>query len=209
MTKQENKMTRMNKILAIAAMAAATCGGVFADNTEQVNEAIKVFDGEAAANMRGGTWKVVYSSAEGPEGRALQVLTERIGAYVLREGYLSTVFVLPLEKDGWEKVETKRDMIVIGMPEKNATLKALLGDKAVPKGGYIIKTLHVNGRNIGRYWNVGPQLSLYCPAPFLVCGENTIDIMELELSKPQPIRGLARPCYLDSGISTKNAANEW
>ena len=28
-------------------------------------------------------------------------------------------------------------------------------------------------------------------------------------SRPQPIRGLARPCYLDSGISTKNAANEW
>ena len=70
-------------------------------------------------------------------------------------------------------------------------------------------TVYVNGRNIGRYWNVGPQLSLYCPAPFLVCGENTIDIMELELSEPQPIRGLARPCYLDSGISTKNAANEW
>ncbi len=67
----------------------------------------------------------------------------------------------------------------------------------------------MNGRNIGRYWNVGPQLSLYCPAPFLVCDENTIDIMELELSEPQPIRGLACPCYLDSGISTKNAANEW
>ena len=70
-------------------------------------------------------------------------------------------------------------------------------------------TVYVNGRNIGRYWNVGPQLSLYCPAPFLVCGENMIDIMELELTEPQPIRALARPCYLDSGISTKNAANEW
>ena len=70
-------------------------------------------------------------------------------------------------------------------------------------------TVYVNGRNIGRYWNIGPQLSLYSPAPFLVCGENTIDIMELELSQAQPIRGLAHPLYLDAGISTKNAANEW
>ena len=29
--------------------------------------------------MRGGTWKVIYSSAEGPEGRALEVLTKRAG----------------------------------------------------------------------------------------------------------------------------------
>ena len=70
-------------------------------------------------------------------------------------------------------------------------------------------TVYVNGHNIGRYWNVGPQLSLYCPAPFLVCGENTIDIIELELSEPRPIRGLMRPCYFDSDISTTNAANEW
>lgn len=110
MEKKKSKMAKLNRVLALAAMAAATCGGVFADNAEQVNEAIKVFDGKAAANMRGGTWKVVYSSAEGPEGRALQLLTERIGSYVLREGYLSTVFVLPLEKDGWEAVARRARM---------------------------------------------------------------------------------------------------
>ena len=61
--------------------------------------------------------------------RAIQVLTERIGTYVLREGHLSTVFVLPLEKDGGEPVNTKRDMIVIGIPSENATLRALLGGR--------------------------------------------------------------------------------
>ena len=63
------------------------------------------------------------------------MLTDRIGAYVLREGHLSKVFVLPLEKDGGEPVNTKRDMIVLGVPEKNATLKALLGKTSVPSGG--------------------------------------------------------------------------
>ena len=160
-------INKMITLAAVAAVVATSCGIVSANETEQVNEAVKVFDGKAAANMRGGTWKVVYSSAEGPEGRALQVLTERIGAYVLREGYLSTVFVLPLEKDGWEKVETKRDMIVIGMPEKNATLKALLGDKAVPKGGYIIKTLHANGRNIVLLAGDSPESVLWATFDFL------------------------------------------
>ncbi len=70
-------------------------------------------------------------------------------------------------------------------------------------------TVYVNGRNIGRYWNVGPQLSLYCPAPFLKNGENQIDIVELELAEPRPIRGLARPLYLETSVSTKNAANNW
>ncbi len=69
--------------------------------------------------------------------------------------------------------------------------------------------LYVNGHNLGRYWKIGPQLSLYCPAPFLKKGENRIDIIELELSDPQPIRGLARPITSQSKQNTKNAANEW
>jgi beta-galactosidase len=38
----------------------------------------------------------------------------------------------------------------------------------------------VNGFNLGRYWNIGPQLSLYCPAPFLVAGMNEIIIFDEE-----------------------------
>jgi len=38
----------------------------------------------------------------------------------------------------------------------------------------------VNGFNIGRYWNIGPQYSLYCPAPFLKEGENEIILFEEE-----------------------------
>ena len=100
------------------------------------------------ATMRGGTWKVVYSSAEGPEGRALEVLTKRAGTYFLREAHFATPFVLPLEKDGGEVVDTKRDAFVIGVPERNATLRALLGEKKVPAGGYLIKTMRRNGRNV-------------------------------------------------------------
>ncbi|OME96722.1 MULTISPECIES: glycoside hydrolase family 35 protein [Paenibacillus] len=38
---------------------------------------------------------------------------------------------------------------------------------------------YVNGNNIGRYWEVGPQETLYIPAPFLHAGENEIIMFEL------------------------------
>ncbi|KRG15434.1 glycoside hydrolase family 35 protein [Lederbergia galactosidilytica] len=37
----------------------------------------------------------------------------------------------------------------------------------------------VNGHNLGRYWEIGPQQTLYVPAPFLQEGENEIILLEL------------------------------
>ncbi len=37
----------------------------------------------------------------------------------------------------------------------------------------------MNGFNIGRYWNIGPQYTLYIPAPFLKPGKNDIFMFEL------------------------------
>ncbi|PRP85043.1 beta-galactosidase [Planoprotostelium fungivorum] len=38
----------------------------------------------------------------------------------------------------------------------------------------------VNGNNIGRYWNVGPQERLYIPSPFLKTGLNRLVVLELD-----------------------------
>jgi len=39
----------------------------------------------------------------------------------------------------------------------------------------------INGYNLGRYWPlVGPQITLYVPAPYLRTGENELIILELE-----------------------------
>jgi beta-galactosidase len=39
----------------------------------------------------------------------------------------------------------------------------------------------VNGHNLGRYWPlVGPQLTLYVPAPYLTIGKNSLILIELE-----------------------------
>lgn len=37
----------------------------------------------------------------------------------------------------------------------------------------------INGFNIGRYWEIGPQQTLYVPGPLLRCGDNQLLIFEL------------------------------
>ncbi len=76
--------------------------------------------------------------------------------------------------------------------------------------------LYVNGHNLGRYWSqtmdgkpVGPQLRLYCPAPFLKRGKNVVDVVEFELSEPRPIRGCKERNYDMNDIKTQNMNNQW
>ena len=37
----------------------------------------------------------------------------------------------------------------------------------------------VNGHNLGRYWSVGPQQTLYLPAEWLKKGDNDLVVLEL------------------------------
>ena len=51
----------------------------------------------------------------------------------------------------------------------------------------------INGHNIGRYWYIGPQQTLYVPAPWLRKGNNEIAIFEQLKSAQDSIEGLATP----------------
>lgn len=53
-------------------------------------------------------------------------------------------------------------------------------DTFVSLDGFTKGIVEVNGFNIGRYWNVGPQKTLYLPAPLLRRGDNDIVVFELE-----------------------------
>ena len=133
----------------------------------QVSEAAAAFDREAYKRTAGGSWKVVYSSAEGPQGRALQTLTERIGPWILRERHTSTALVLPMERDGGEPVTAKKNMIVVGVPSENGTLRKYVAADEVPKGGYLIKTLQDEGRAIIVLAGDGPREVLWAVFDFL------------------------------------------
>ncbi len=48
----------------------------------------------------------------------------------------------------------------------------------------------INGHNLGRYWNIGPQRQLFCPAPWLKKGKNELVVLDLHLLKAQPLKGV-------------------
>ncbi|HBG70080.1 MAG: beta-galactosidase [Bacteroidetes bacterium GWF2_43_63] len=52
-------------------------------------------------------------------------------------------------------------------------------DTFIDMSQYTKGVVWVNGHNLGRYWNIGPQQRLYCPAPFLEEGKNEIIILDL------------------------------
>lgn len=55
-----------------------------------------------------------------------------------------------------------------------------LGDTFLDFSGWGKGCVFVNGFNIGRFWEIGPQKRLYIPAPLLRKGENEIIIFETE-----------------------------
>lgn len=55
--------------------------------------------------------------------------------------------------------------------------------------GYRKGYVWVNGNNLGRYWEIGPQKRLYCPACWLKPGDNEIVVLDLHQAEPKPIAG--------------------
>jgi beta-galactosidase len=52
----------------------------------------------------------------------------------------------------------------------------------------------VNGHNLGRFWNVGPQDTLYLPGPWLKQGQNEIVVFDLKPTAASPsVAGLDHP----------------
>jgi beta-galactosidase len=47
----------------------------------------------------------------------------------------------------------------------------------------------VNGHNLGRYWSVGPQFRLYCPANFLKAGNNEVIVFDFHQQQGAVISG--------------------
>ncbi len=51
----------------------------------------------------------------------------------------------------------------------------------------------VNGHNIGRFWNVGPQQTLYLPGCWLKKGVNEIKVYDITNPKNPVVSGKTKP----------------
>ena len=65
----------------------------------------------------------------------------------------------------------------------------LSSDTFIDVSNYIKGIVWVNGHNLGRYWTIGPQKRLYCPAPWLREGMNEIIIFDLHQTEAKPVAG--------------------
>lgn len=53
----------------------------------------------------------------------------------------------------------------------------------------------VNGHNLGRVWDIGPQQALYVPGPWLKVGENEVVVFDVSLHEPPRVRGVTEPIW--------------
>ncbi|WP_343746854.1 glycoside hydrolase family 35 protein [Chitinophaga sp.] len=67
---------------------------------------------------------------------------------------------------------------------------AQTGDTYIDVSAWKKGLIWVNGHNLGRYWEIGPQHRLYCPASWLKKGNNEIVVLDLHQDKPAIVKGV-------------------
>jgi beta-galactosidase len=65
----------------------------------------------------------------------------------------------------------------------------LYSDTYIDVSNYTKGIVWVNGHNLGRYWNIGPQKRLYCPSSWLREGMNEIMIFDLHQTEAKTVTG--------------------
>ncbi|MCT1403154.1 beta-galactosidase [Paenibacillus sp. p3-SID867] len=65
--------------------------------------------------------------------------------------------------------------------------EADIADTFLKFEGWTKGVAYVNGFNLGRYWEAGPQKALYVPAPLLRAGDNEIMVFELHGTSQQQV----------------------
>lgn len=68
-----------------------------------------------------------------------------------------------------------------------------IGDTFLMLEGWTKGVVFVNGFNLGRYWNIGPQKTLYVPGPLLKDGKNEILVFELHKTEKPVVKLIDKP----------------
>jgi hypothetical protein len=68
-----------------------------------------------------------------------------------------------------------------------------MADTFIDLSGYKKGLVWINGHNLGRYWEIGPQKRLYCPASWLKQGQNEVIVLDLHQTEAASISGYETP----------------
>jgi beta-galactosidase len=150
-----------------------------------------------------------------PAGGRLDILVENMGrinygsALVSdRKGIVQPVTIESAEITGWSMYRLPFASAPSGRNAKRA-VSATAGTPTLYRGSFTLDRtgdtfldmrawgkgiIFVNGVNLGRYWNVGPQQTLYLPGAWLRRGRNSVVVFELNgHDGASEISGLRRP----------------
>jgi beta-galactosidase len=156
----------------------------------------------------GGKWEVTLPKSE-VKNPQLDILVEGMGHInfaqfmIDRKGITDRVTLNGMTLMNWEMYPLPLDEKFVqnlksgNSDEPNANAKFFKGKFTLSETGdtyfdmsnYSKGVVYVNGHNLGRYWNLGPQQRLYCPASWLKKGVNEIIVFDLHQSSPEMIKG--------------------
>lgn len=158
----------------------------------------------------GGKWEVNLPKTD-VKDPVLEILVEGMGHInfaqfmIDRKGITDRVTLNGMTLMNWEMYKLPLDETMIaslrpavqqGSPNNNGrffkgsfTLSET-GDTYFDLSGYSKGVVYINGHNLGRYWNLGPQYRLYCPASWLKKGANELIVFDLHQENPAQIAGV-------------------
>ncbi len=159
--------------------------------------------------LRSGQTKLNVSLGEDTK---LEILVHNLGRINFghklpaeRKGILGGVFLGDVELLGWETSSIPCDSLKqikhTGPVQSSCAfyrgafdLKQT-GDTYLDMSKWGIGAVWVNGRNIGRYWRIGAQQSLFLPATWLKKGKNEIVVLDLLGGTERMIEGVLDPVW--------------
>jgi len=102
------------------------------------------------------------------------------------------IFNLPLDEsyvEGLTGTGNKGGDLKEGIFFKGSFEPGQTADTYFDMSGFKKGVVWVNGHNLGRYWYVGPQQRLYCPASWLKKGKNEMMVLDLQQRAGAAVRG--------------------
>ena len=141
------------------------------------------------------------------ENPVLDILVESMGRInfaaqmIDRKGITDRVTLNGMTLMNWEALNIpmsseyvsnlkESDTVRPGMFFKTTLQLDKAGDCYIDLKDFTKGLVYVNGHNLGRFWNVGPQYRLYCPGVWLKEGTNEIIIFDMHQTEPGVIQGV-------------------
>jgi beta-galactosidase len=172
--------------------------------------ALLFVDGEPLGELRRGVQSTLDLNIDRPH--TLDILVSSLGrvnfgAKIVCDlkGIVGCVMLNETELEGWEIASFPLDR-----PQKLTTADQQLQAPAFYKGSFDLKGIGdtfldmrgwgfgfvwVNGHNLGRFWHIGPQQTLYLPGAWLKLGQNEVVVLDLLHREDRSVSGLKNPIW--------------